>query len=99
MPYSVLRGDVLRMPAGGYRSWEGFLMIIDQRNGLLVPSHDVKAMTTACQMLLNDSTLAARLGRQAWVDCCEYYRPDKIANETIAAYRAAINNFSLRDSC
>ena len=72
-------------------------LIKDQQNGLLVPSQDIKAMITACQMLLNNKALAARLGHQAWQDCRDFYRPDNIARQTIAAYEGAVSSFKTRN--
>ena len=69
--------------------------IKDFGNGLLVPPQNIKAMVAACEKLLSDKTLAARLGRQAWLDCREY-APDKIAKETITAYEQAIDEFKFR---
>jgi len=97
-PYSVLEAMSLGCPlvttaVGGIPE-----LIEDQRNGLLIPSQDVPAMTAACKKLLNDHALAARLGRQAWLDCHELYRPDSIAEQTIEAYERAINNFKFRNT-
>jgi glycosyltransferase involved in cell wall biosynthesis len=68
-------------------------MIANERNGLLVPSQDVQAMVAACRRLLDDRSLAARLGRQAWQDCREQFTPDKIAKETAELYQKAIDLF------
>ena len=68
-------------------------VIENQRNGLLVPSQDVNAMASACRTLLNDPTLAVRLGRQAWLDCRDLYSPDTVANQTAAVYEEAIKEF------
>jgi len=94
MPYSVLEAMSLGCPiiataVGGIPE-----LIQDQRNGLLVPSQDVKAMVTACKNLLANPALAPQLGRQAWRDCCNLYKPDNIAEQTVAAYQQAINNFT-----
>jgi len=93
MPYSLLEAMSLGCPliatsVGGIPE-----LIQDQRNGLLVPSQDVKAMIAACKKLLDDHTLAARLGQQAWQDCHRLYGPDNIATQTISAYNQAIDNF------
>ena len=98
MPYTVLEAMSLGCPlvataVGGIPD-----LIQDQRNGLLVPSQDVRAMAAACRKLLDDHALAARLGRQAWRDCREFYRPDNIAKQTIAAYEEANNNFKYADN-
>jgi glycosyltransferase involved in cell wall biosynthesis len=71
-------------------------LIKDEYNGLLVPSQNVEAMVEACRRLLNDHTLAVRLGRQAWQDCTELYGPTNIAEKTVAAYRRAIDLFRCR---
>lgn len=67
-------------------------VIKHERNGLLVPSQDVNGMVLACQKLLEDPSLAARLGHQAWLDC-KYYAPDVVARQTVAAYEKAIGVF------
>ena len=68
-------------------------VIEDEHNGLLIPSQDLDAMVNACQRLLDDPELTARLGRQAWVDCRELYSPDAVATQTVEGYRAAIQAF------
>jgi glycosyltransferase involved in cell wall biosynthesis len=65
----------------------------DRRNGLLVPSQDVEAMTRACQALLDDPALAARIGRQAWQDCRDLYGTENVARQTVAGYEEAIAAF------
>ncbi len=66
--------------------------IHDRRNGLLVPSQNVNAMVAACKELLENRELAARLGRQAWVDCRDLYNSGRAAERTIEAYSEAINS-------
>jgi glycosyltransferase involved in cell wall biosynthesis len=68
-------------------------VIKDRHNGLLVPSQDVAAMADACRTLLDDPQLAVRLGHQAWEDCRTLYAPDNVAQQTVAAYQAAIDAF------
>jgi glycosyltransferase involved in cell wall biosynthesis len=68
-------------------------LIQDGRNGVLVPPHDINAMIAGCKNLLDDPSLAARLGRQAWRDCRELYGPSKIAEQTVAAYEEAVYRF------
>ena len=98
MPYSVLEAMSLGCPliataVGGIPE-----LITDHRNGLLVPSEDLAAMTDACEELLSDNRLAARLGHQSWQDCRDLYSPDHIAEQTIATYTHAITEFKLRSS-
>ncbi|PXW72237.1 glycosyltransferase involved in cell wall biosynthesis [Loktanella sp. PT4BL] len=71
-------------------------VIQTERNGLLVPSQDVDAMVAACQRLLEDPELAARLGRQAWMDCTERYSPEAVATQTVDSYKAAIELFQAK---
>jgi glycosyltransferase involved in cell wall biosynthesis len=67
--------------------------IKDKRNGLLVPSQDSNAMATACNSLLEDGTLAASLGRQAWLDCSQLYNYENVAAQMTSTYRVAIDKF------
>lgn len=77
----------------------GIVEVIEsERNGLLVPSQDIAAMVEACRRLLDNSELAARLGRQAWVDCTEHYSPEAVATQTIESYNAAIKLFQAKRS-
>ena len=68
-------------------------LIKDERNGLLVASQDVKAMAAACQKLLDNKALAARVARQAWQDCREFHRLENIAEQTVAMYQETIDTF------
>lgn len=68
-------------------------VIEHERNGLLVPSQDRQAMVAACQRLLDDVELTARLGRQAWRDCREFYSPEAVIRQTVQAYGEAIELF------
>jgi glycosyltransferase involved in cell wall biosynthesis len=93
MPYSVLEAMSIGCPivatdVGGIPE-----LIRDFGNGLLVPSSDVSAMARACRLLLDDHTLAARLGRQAWEDCRDLYAPETIADQTVEVYQRAIDAF------
>jgi glycosyltransferase involved in cell wall biosynthesis len=97
-PYSILEAmaygcPVVATAVGGIPE-----LIDNQRNGLLVPSQDVAAMAAACQRLLDDKPLAARIGRQAWQDCCEFHGPENIAKQTVAMYEEAIGTFKLSNA-
>jgi glycosyltransferase involved in cell wall biosynthesis len=72
-------------------------VIRDSSNGLLVKSDDVTSLVVACKRLLGNSHLAARLGRQGWLDCKSYFDPKKIAKQTIDVYSAAICYFKSLD--
>jgi glycosyltransferase involved in cell wall biosynthesis len=68
-------------------------LIKHRKNGLLVPSQNAEALANACRQLLQDHSLAARLGRQAWRDCGNMCDPKSIAKQTVAAYQKAIDAF------
>ncbi len=65
--------------------------IQDRRNGLLVPSQNADAMAAACGELLNNGELAAKLGRQGWLDCRDLYNSERAAQRTLEAYVEAID--------
>jgi glycosyltransferase involved in cell wall biosynthesis len=93
LPYSVLEAMSLGCPViatgvGGIPE-----LIRNGYNGFLVSSQNVEEMVLACRRLLNDHRIASRLGQQAWQDCLEFYGPENIARQTIAAYRKAIESF------
>jgi glycosyltransferase involved in cell wall biosynthesis len=67
--------------------------IKDGHNGILVPSQDVHAMVAGCKALLDNRELAARIGRQAWIDCRDLYGSKTVAKQSIAAYQEAIHLF------
>lgn len=72
-------------------------ILTDRRNGLLVPPDDAPAMAAACQTLLGDRALAAKLGRQAWLDCRDRYDTEKIAKQMVRAYEDAIAAAKVRN--
>lgn len=88
--YSVLEAMSLGCPlvataVGGIPE-----VIKDHWNGLLVPSQNAEAMVAACRRLLDNHDLAARIGRQAWQDCREFFGPEKIARQTVEVYQDTI---------
>lgn len=97
MPYSVLEAMsvgclVIATAVGGIPD-----LIQHERNGLLVPSNNARALAAACRSLLDEPALAARLGRQAWQDCRDRYSPDSVAQQTVSAYSEAVNKFKSRN--
>jgi len=62
----------------------------DRRNGLIVPSDDEDAMAAACKELLENKVLAAKIGRQAWLDCRKLYDPENVAKQMVSVYQDAI---------
>lgn len=67
-------------------------VIKNNQNGVLVPPQDVNAIVDACRALLDDPVRAARLGRQAWIDCRETLGSEIVALKTVDAYRVAIES-------
>jgi glycosyltransferase involved in cell wall biosynthesis len=95
-PYSVLEAMSLGCPliatsVGGIPE-----SITDHRNGLLISNEDLAGLIDACETLLSDRGLAAELGRQAWLDSRERFNPSKIAEQTVAAYGLARDEFKRR---
>jgi glycosyltransferase involved in cell wall biosynthesis len=95
MPYAVLEAMSLGCPIVATQVGGIPEMIQNRRNGLLVPSQEPRKMADACMTLINDPALAASLGRQSWNDCRKFYNPTTVAEQTVAAYRDAINIFKI----
>ena len=58
---------VVAFDVGGVREW-----LHHDRNGILVPANDIKALAHALESLLTDPATAARLGRQGAADMASY---------------------------
>lgn len=69
--------------------------IQNQKNGLLIPPQDADAMAAACKSMLENKNQAARMGRQAWLDCRDLYSPKNIAMQMIATYRDVVDRATL----
>lgn len=66
-------------------------VIADGRNGLLCRSEDVEGLAAAIVRLLADPELAARLGRQAALDCARLFHPTVVASRMVAFYRRVLS--------
>src|SRR5581483_9528664 len=64
-------------------------LVQHERNGLLVPPEDPAALARALDRLAADVGLRARLGTAAMARAAEFTRV-RMADETVAVYRAAI---------
>jgi glycosyltransferase involved in cell wall biosynthesis len=89
LPYTVLEAmaagaPVVTSDVGGIPE-----MITDDHNGRMFPTENVEEMTRAIADLLDDPGRAARMGRQALLDCGKFYDPTVIANASIELYRQA----------
>jgi len=62
-------------------------IIKDGQTGLLVPEKDPSALAAAIRRLLEDESLAARLGQDGYAFAQEYFDPSRIAARWAALYR------------
>lgn len=65
-------------------------MITDGDNGLLVESGDEQALADRLIRLLNDDTLRVEMGRRGREIAFERWRPERVAEATVHAYRRAV---------
>ncbi|MCL2453554.1 MAG: glycosyltransferase family 4 protein [Alphaproteobacteria bacterium] len=70
-------------------------MILNGRNGLLVTAEDVDELAAAITKMLDDPTLACKLGGQAARDCREWFDATKVAERTVAFYSRAIKSYGV----
>lgn len=71
-------------------------IVEDGRNGLLCRSENPGDLAEKILILLDNHELAARLGRQAALDCEARYHPDIIAEKTIDFYQRVIERWQAR---
>jgi glycosyltransferase involved in cell wall biosynthesis len=76
---------VVASAVGGLRD-----LVKDGETGLLVPARDPKALRAAIDRLLADEELRRRLGRAARAHIAELCNWERVTNETLAAYEAAL---------
>jgi glycosyltransferase involved in cell wall biosynthesis len=76
---------VVATPVGGIPS-----LVEDGRTGLLVPPGDAGALRAAVERLLADRALRRRLGDAARARVMELCSWDRVVDETLAAYEAAV---------
>jgi glycosyltransferase involved in cell wall biosynthesis len=68
-------------------------MIFDGRNGLLVAGEDVDGLAAAIAKMLDDPTLACKLGAQAALDCRDWFDATKVAERTVSFYSTVIKSY------
>jgi starch synthase len=73
-------------PVGGIPS-----LVEDGRTGLLVPPGDAAALRAAIERLLAEADLRRRLGAVAREKVAELCSWDRVVDETLAAYEAALS--------
>jgi len=71
-------------------------MIFHSRNGLLVAAEDVDGLAAAIGKMLDDPTLARTLGKQAALDCGEWFDATKVVERTVGFYSALIKSHGER---
>jgi glycosyltransferase involved in cell wall biosynthesis len=76
---------VVATPVGGVPS-----LVEDGRTGLLVPPGDAEAVRAAMERLLGDPDLRRRLGAAAREKVTELCSWDRVVDETLDAYEAAL---------
>jgi glycosyltransferase involved in cell wall biosynthesis len=67
-------------------------MIFHGRNGLLVNVEDVDGLAAAIAKMLDDPTLACKLGEQAARDCRDWFDATKVAEQTVNFYSTVIKS-------
>ena len=71
-------------------------ILFDNRNGLLVPPEDISGLAAAIGKMLDDPSLALRLGEQAVHDCGNRFMPVKIAQQALNFYSTVITSYKER---
>lgn len=90
-PYSVLEAMAYGCPivatdVGGIPE-----MIASHRNGILCRSGQLQEIISAIQMLLDDKDMAAKLGKQARLDCNNNFNSTVVAEQVSLFYRSAVD--------
>jgi glycosyltransferase involved in cell wall biosynthesis len=70
-------------------------ILSNNRNGLVAPAADAKALAAAIIKVVDNPDLAVRLGEQAARDCVDKYDPRKIAKQTLDFYSAVIDAYKV----
>ena len=90
MPTSILEAAAAGVPSVATR-WSGIPEIIrDGETGLLVPVHDVDALTGAIKRLLGDGQFAARLGARAREFVLENFTMKQVARSFAEQMEASV---------
>ena len=65
-------------------------MVRDGVDGRIVPAEEVRATAQAMVALAGNADQLAAMGRAAQERVAEWLSPERVANETVAVYRAAL---------
>ena len=89
LPFNVMEAMHCGLPvvASAVKGHED--LIREEENGLLFPFGDVEACARRIRRLGEDSSLAARLGRQGMADA-EAFRLERVLPQVLEAYRAVV---------
>jgi len=66
----------------------------DGRTGLIVPPRDPNRLAGAIVSLLDDPARARDMGRAGSLDVAARFTPERLADETLRAYEAAVQRFT-----
>jgi glycosyltransferase involved in cell wall biosynthesis len=90
-PYTVLEAMLQACPVIATDVGGTSELIVDGLTGRLVASQDVEALAAAMWSMIDDPVTAARLGAQARSSAVDRHAPARVAAQTLAVYRQAID--------
>ncbi len=86
MEYMVLGKPVIATQGGGTAE-----LVLDGEVGYVIPPADVEVLVNKLHLLLDESTLANRLGSAGSARIFEHFNLDRMAEEYIALYQQLLN--------
>ena len=89
-PNTLAEAMVSGMPVVSYNVGGVSSMLDDDRSGILIKPHDVRALSDKISELLMDKEKAREMGRAAAELARPRNHPDHVAQETMAAYRSIL---------
>lgn len=90
LPCAVAEFLALGKPVVSSRVGAVHEMVKEGHNGMLVESGDEHALADRLSMLLNNDELRVNMGRHGRELALEKWRPERVAEETIRAYKTAL---------
>jgi glycosyltransferase involved in cell wall biosynthesis len=85
MEYMALARPVVATDGGGTRE-----LVVDGETGFLVPPSDVEALTATIEFLLDNPTVASRMGKAGEARLRREFSITRMVEETIGLYNAAL---------
>ena len=89
-PYSLAEAMSVGMPVLSSDTFGAREMVRDGVDGRIVPAEEVGATAQAMVALAGNADQLAAMGRAAQERVAEWLSPERVANETVAVYRAAL---------